>query len=262
MARKGRGSAADLRQRQLAIQDFVGAEGSRTIDEIAEHAGVSTMTIYRDVAELESLGMLRLSKGVVSASASNRHEASSRFRATQLLAEKAKLAAAALDLVEPGAAIILDDSTTGVPFAEELADKAPLTVVTNYLPVATAVSQFRDVRLIMTGGEYVVWAEAFFGPLAASTIRHMHADAVFMSASAITAGVAYHPTSEPAELKREMLASAALKVLYADHTKFTRTALHEVAPLSAFDVLIVDDLVPDDVLAPIADSGVRIIRAG
>ena len=27
-------------------------------------------------------------------------------------------------------------------------------------------------------------------------------------------------------------------------------------------ILIVDDLVPDAVLAPIADSGVRIIRAG
>ena len=97
-SRRGRGRAVDQRERQQAIRDFVGEAGHRTVDEIAEHTGVSSMTVYRDLAELEGLGLLRLSKGVVTAAASNLHEAASRYRLTQQVAEKQALARAALEL--------------------------------------------------------------------------------------------------------------------------------------------------------------------
>jgi DeoR/GlpR family transcriptional regulator of sugar metabolism len=38
-----------------------------------------------------------------------------------------------------------------------------------------------------------------------------------------------------------MLDSAARNVLLIDHTKLGRVALHRVAPLSRFDLLLVDD---------------------
>lgn len=260
-SRRGRGRAVDQRERQQAIRDFVGEAGHRTVDEIAEHTGVSSMTVYRDLAELEGLGLLRLSKGVVTAAASNLHEAASRYRLTQQVAEKQALARAALELIDPGSAIMLDDSTTGVFLARLLGERLPLTVVTNYLEVAREVQEDRDIRLLVTGGEYLVWADAFFGPMTVAAIKAMRADAVFMSASAIIDGNVYHPTEAPAEVKRAMLASAQLKVLFADHTKFNRSALHQVAPLADFDVLIVDDATPGEAVAAAAEGGVRVVRA-
>lgn len=258
--KRGRGSAAGQRQRQQNIRDFVSEAGSRTVDEIAAHTGVSTMTVYRDLGELESQGLLRLSKGVVTAAASNLHEAASRYRLTQAVPEKEALALAALDLVEPGSAIMLDDSSTGVFLARLLSQRVPLTVVTNYFPVAEEVREQRDIRLLMTGGEYLVWADALVGPMGVHSIRRMHADAVFMSASAIINGVVFHPTAEPAEIKRAMLASSKLRVLYVDNSKFTRTALHLVAPVSEFDVVIVDELVSPENIKLLMDRGTRVIR--
>ncbi len=75
-------------------------------------------------------------------------------------------------------------------------------------------------------------------------------------------GDIYHPAAEAAELKREMLAASSLKVLYADHTKFTRTALHKVCDITDFDVVIVDAETSSEITNPIAEAGVRVVHAG
>ncbi len=257
--RRGRGSTAGQRQRQRAIQEFVSEAGSRTVEEIARFASVSTMTVYRDLGELERLGLLRRVKGVVTAAASNLQEASSRHRVGQDVDVKQRLGEAALEFVETGSAIMLDDSSTGLPLARLLSRRTPLTVITNYQPVARELEENPGIRLLMTGGEYLAWADALFGPMAVRAIRRMRADAVFMSASAITDGAAYHPTEEAAEVKRAMLASSSLRVLYVDHSKFDRRALHRVAPLTDYDVLILDRDTPEDRLASLPD-GIRVIR--
>lgn len=101
----------------------------------------------------------------------------------------------------------------------------PVVVVVAGYAGVMAANRLGDVRLLMTGGEFVVWAEAFFRPISVATVRNLHAAAVFRSASAVAGGLIYHPAAEAAELKREMLAASSIKVLYADHTKFTPTAL-------------------------------------
>ena len=256
--RRGRGSVEAQRARQQQIWEFVVQTGTRTVAEIADHAQVSTMTVYRDLDDLERVGQLRLQRGVVTAAATRMHEASSRYRVGQDVGAKHALATAALDLVEPGSAILLDDSSTGIPLARLLAAKAPLTVVTNYQPVLQVLAAEAQVRLISTGGEYLPWADAFMGPTAVRTIAQMSADAVFMSASAIDQGRCFHPEAGPAEVKQAMLGSARLKVLCADHTKFSRTALHQVAALSDFDVVITDQCTPESALTALGQT--RVIR--
>ncbi|MDR1077796.1 MAG: DeoR/GlpR family DNA-binding transcription regulator [Propionibacteriaceae bacterium] len=258
--RRGRGSAAGQRARQEEVCRTVTEAGSRTVDEIAAAMGVSTMTIYRDVAELEKAGLLHLARGQVTAAGSNVHEASSRYRRTQAIAVKRKLAEAALELVEPGSAVFMDDSSTGLPLAQMLPGKAPLTVVTHYLPVFQELVGETQIRLLMTGGEYIVWADAFMGSTALKAIRSMRADAVFMSATAIINGRMFHPTENAADVKRAMIECAGFKVLYADSTKFTRTALHEIAPVSVFDVVIVDADLPEETLTGLRQLCSRVIQ--
>ena len=60
-------------------------------------------------------------------------------------------------------------------------------------------------------------------------------------------------------MKRAMLASSSLRVLYVDHSKFDRRALHRVAPLTDYDVLILDRDTPEDRLASLPD-GIRVVR--
>lgn len=145
----------------------------------------------------------------------------------------------------------MDDATTD-----------PVVVVGAGYAGVMAANRLGDVRLLMTGGSSSCGPEALFGPISVATVRNLHADAVFMSASTVAGGVIYHPAAEAAELKREMPAASSLKVLYADHTKFTRTALHKVCDVTDFDVVIVDAETSSEITDPIAEAGVRVVHAG
>jgi DeoR/GlpR family transcriptional regulator of sugar metabolism len=259
--KRTRGTAAERRERQRGIVDFVVAAGSRTVDEIAQAAGVSAMTAYRDVDELEAQGLLRRTHGAVTAAASQAHEAVSAYRIAQNLDEKEALARRAFEFVQTGTSLILDDSSTGIPLARLLSDKAPLTVITNYNPVARILEEDQDIRLILTGGQYERWADAYFGPAACQAVRALHADTVIMSTSAIVGDVCHHPSEAPAEIKRTMLEAATTKILYADHTKFRRTALHAVAPVAAFDIVIVDAATEAPDLALLRRTGAQVVVA-
>ena len=55
-----------------------------------------------------------------------------------------------------------------------------------------------------------------------------------------------------ASAKRAMIAAAAQRILLVDHTKFGRVALHRLAPLTDFDLILTDD--------GIDEAGLRQVR--
>lgn len=233
--------------RQQAITELVLSGGSVRIDEIADKFDVSRMTIHRDLDALEARGILRKTRGSVTAVSSSLFEASTDYRIRQSVEAKESIARLALEIVEPGQAIVLDDSTTGLHLARLLPHKAPLTVITNFGRVIDELRGRPNISLISTGGEYYQLCDAFKGPLALSALSQMRTDIYFMSTPAITSGICYHQHPELVLIKKAMLESAAKRVLIADHTKFHRRALHAMFPVSMFDLAIVDaGATPDD----------------
>jgi len=250
------------RERQRAITDVVLAEGSVRIEQLAERFGISLMTVHRDLDELESRGVLRKSRGVATATSTSLVESSGAYRASRQLAEKEALAVAAMEFVEPGQALFLDDSTTVMHMARLLPHKAPITVITNFLTVINELSDERDVSLIALGGEYHKWCSAFMGRVTIEAIAGLRADLFLMSTAAVVDDVAFHQASLTADTKKAMFAAAGRRVLLVDHTKFERRALHAVVPLSQFDAVIVDAATEPGHLRRLRDKGVHVVVAG
>ncbi len=230
--------------RQARIVEAVMADGTIRIERLAAMFDISLMTVHRDLDELESRGILRKSRGVATATSTILVESSDVYRLSHQAKEKEALALAAIELVEPGQVIILDDSTTVLRMAPHLESKAPLTVVTNVLTLMSELRGTKGLTLIGIGGQYYSWCNAFMGPLTTQALSELHADTAFLSTSAITRDVAFHQVTETIETKRAMLNSANHKVLVVDHTKFDRQALYALAPLTAFDTVIVNDATP------------------
>lgn len=61
-----------------------------------------------------------------------------------------------------------------------------------------------------------------------------------MSTTAITDGACYHQSLDTVQVKRALMDASARRVLLVDHTQLRRHALHELAPVSAFDLVVVD----------------------
>lgn len=252
--------ARQIARRQL-ITEAVMAEGTMRIEDLAERFGISLMTAHRDLDELVSRGLLRKTRGIVSAAPTSLIEASDVYRSTRQASEKRAIAEAAAQFLESGQAIFLDDSTTVLQMAPHIAARVPLTAITNSITLMNELKEMQDVTLLGLGGQFYNWCNAFMGPVTTAEIRRLRADTLFLSMSAITDDMVFHQSSEMVETKRAMFDSAALRILLADSTKFGRRALHAMGKLDEFDVVIVDDGIAPREVERMRSRGIKVIVA-
>ncbi|MBY8346060.1 DeoR/GlpR family DNA-binding transcription regulator [Streptomyces spinosirectus] len=245
--------------RQATMAELVLADGSATAADLAERFGVSLMTIHRDLDELERQGIVRKFRGGVTAQPSGVFESNVQYRLKTMRAEKTAVAEHALKSIEPGMAIMLDDSTSTLEIARRLrhGDITPLTVVTNFLEAINLLADQRGIHLMALGGDYDPLHSSFLGVSCVEAIEQLRVDVCFASTSAVHGGYAYHQEQHIVSVKRAMLDAAARNVLLIDHTKLARAALHRVVPLSRFDLLLVDDGASAEALRDLDEHKVR-----
>ena len=244
-------------QRQTEIAEHVLHRGSMSAAELAEMFHVSLMTIHRDLDELERQGVVRKFRGGVSAQPSSVFESNVSYRLRANLDEKTALAQRARAMIEPGMAVMLDDSTTTLELARLLTDAGPLTVITNFLETIKLLSEVQGIRLLALGGEYHPSHDSFLGVPCVEAIEALRVDMLFASTSAVSDGYAYHQEQEIVLVKRAMIAAAHRSVLMVDHTKLGRVALHRLAPLRDIDLVLTDDGAPEDALREMRERGIE-----
>jgi DeoR/GlpR family transcriptional regulator of sugar metabolism len=245
-------------QRQNGIAEHVLQHGSVSANELADMFHVSLMTIHRDLDELERQGVVRKFRGGVSAQPSSVFESNVSFRLRASREEKLALARRARAMIEPGMAVMLDDSTTTLEVARLLEDEAgPLTVITNFLETIKLLSGQHGVRLLVLGGEYYPTHDSFLGVPCVEAIEALRVDLLFTSTSAVSGGYAYHQEQEIVLVKRAMIRSARRSVLMVDHTKLGRAALHRVVPLRDFDLVLTDAKASETTLLEMREHGVK-----
>ncbi|WP_163513621.1 DeoR/GlpR family DNA-binding transcription regulator [Fodinicola acaciae] len=250
--------ASARRARQEMIARYVLDHESATANELADLTGVSLMTVHRDLEDLSRQGIVRKFRGGVSAQPSSVFESNIEFRLQSRQAEKAAMARVARQHVEAGMAVMLDDATSTLAVARLLGDVSPLTVVTNYIGAIDVLRKMPDIRLIALGGEYSHTHDSFGGVGCIDAISQLTVDVVFVSTSAMTHEMAYHQEQEIVLTKRAMLRAAHTRILLMDSQKIGRRALHQLCPLTDFDLLIVDSGIKEDQLADIRDGGVTV----
>ncbi|MFC7304652.1 DeoR/GlpR family DNA-binding transcription regulator [Streptomyces monticola] len=251
---------ADIREeRRRRIREQVVAHGFVRAADLAAEYGVSLMTIHRDLDFLQSQGWLRKVRGGATGLPSAQFHGSVAERMSTMAQTKQQLAKAAATLLVPGQTVILDDSTTCLHLTRQLAEHTPLTVITNSLPAISALAKEPGVSLIALGGSYFPAYDAFLGLHTADSVEAFRADVFFMSTTAVTRGRCYHTSPETVQVKRAMMGAATRSVLLADHTKFTRDGLYALAPLTEFDLLVVDDGVSAEEIRTIRGRGTDVM---
>lgn len=247
--------------RRQQIAEAVIAAGSVRIEEIAEQFSISLMTAHRDLDELEHRGLLRKDRGIATVTPTSLTESSDAYRVKQHSGEKKQIAKMASDLLEPGETVFLDDSTTVLQMVPFLHHRLSLTIISNSITLMNALREMDHINLIGLGGRYHNWCNAFLGHMTINEIKGLHADTLMISTSAIVDGVAYHQYPEMVETKQAMFRAATRRVLLADHSKFQKRALHHLAPLSDFDIIITDRQTDEDAIQDLRARGVQVMVA-
>ncbi|OOY04638.1 MULTISPECIES: DeoR/GlpR family DNA-binding transcription regulator [unclassified Thioclava] len=226
--------------RRQSILDALVRDGAVQLDELAERFGVSKMTIHRDLDDLETEGLLRKIRGGATIEPGSQFESDFRFRQLQGHDLKERMARAALEWVEPGMTVMVNDGSTASVLGSLLPEKRPLTVITNNDAVMEALKAEPGMTVIALGGRYSAKYNAWIGRVTEGALATLRADLAFISTPAAGDGRAYHMDDDITRAKRGMMDAAAQSVLLINHLRFDRTALHVLADFSEFAAVITD----------------------
>lgn len=210
-------------------------EETASVEELAELAGVSKMTIHRDLDRLAELRMVRKIRGGATLLPSVVFESDYTFRRRLCQAEKRALARRVGELIEPGMALILDDSTTTAALLPILREKKPLTIITNARGLTNALVSEEEISLTCLGGHYDTIADGFFGLVCEAAVSRLRADLGIFSTAAVQGASAFLHDPEIVRAKLAMMAAADQTVLAFDSSKFGKSALNLFSPLVDFD---------------------------
>ena len=245
-------------QRRSEIIRMLMESGSAQIKDLAAMLDVSLMTIHRDLNDLHDQGLVRRIRGAVSVEKSMLFESSYLYRARQHVQEKRRLARAAAAHIEPGNAIVWDDSSTTFHVCDFIEQMTPVTVITNALPVMERLRDKQNVELIGLGGKYHRVYNGFFGIACERAIRSYHVDVALMSTTTIQGMSLYTQDEHVVRAKQAMMEIARKKILLVDESKFHFSALNYVAELTAFDVVLVSQSVDRAVVERMKEAGVKL----
>lgn len=247
----------DRRERLL---EHLRSRDGATVEELAELLGVSKMTVHRDLDRLADLRLIRKIRGGATLQPSMVFESDVGYRGRQNRAEKQALGQRVAQLVEPGMALILDDSTTTAAILPFILDRQPLTIITNAVPLINRLARQEGITLISLGGRYDPISDAFFGIVCETSVARLRADIGIFSTAAVHGDCAYLHDQDIARAKLAMMASSDRKVIAFDHSKFGKSALNLFSPLSAFSHVFVPDTTDGALIAGLERAKVNVER--
>ncbi len=245
-------------ERKALILQVLGRDGRVVAKPFSVELGVSEDTIRRDLRELAAEGLLqRVHGGALPASPA---VAAFGVREGAATAAKAALGRAGARLIQPGQIVFLDGGTTNVQLARSLPDHLKATVVTHSPSIAVALAGHPSVEVELIGGRLFKHSIVTVGAAAAEAIARVRVDLFFMGVTGL------HPetgatTGDPEEaaIKRLISRQSAETVVLATRDKLGAASPYAITPLAEIGALVVEAGLPEALLAPFRDAGLRIV---
>src|ERR1700733_12441634 len=156
-ARKITPSMSTLNSRSERIMKFLLRTGTASIEEILAEAGSSAPSIRRDLARLESRGLIRRTHGGATLVEPLlyepfRYDSSFQAREQRNASEKRRIALAAADLIKENETIGLTAGTTTTQIGRAIRHRTNIKVVTNAINIGMELCNHAGIRTSITGG--------------------------------------------------------------------------------------------------------------
>ena len=226
--------------RRAHILDLARRQGRVTVDGLAATLGVSAHTIRRDLNMLCDEARLRRLHG---GAEYIEGRANIPYQARAVLNYGAKLAIgrAVAAMVPDGATVSLSVGTTPALVAGALARRRGLTIVTNNVNAAVALSEAEDARIVLPGGELRLPDRDLLNDDAVALFAAYRADFGIYGVGGIDADGSLLDFHEAEVRAREAIrANAREAILVADRSKFGRRAAAVGGHIADADHVVLD----------------------
>jgi DeoR/GlpR family transcriptional regulator of sugar metabolism len=233
--------------------------GNRSVSDLVSLTGASAISIRRDLAELAEQGALKRVRGGAAPLTRRGEEYPFMIRRGADADEKALLGRTAAGLISPGDCVLIDNGTTALAVAEELAGLG-ITVLALSLHAAAALARIPGNEVVVPGGVVGHDDLAFIGQGAADAVRAMRFDIAILGACAADPATGLTVAGwGDAQVKRAAIEAARRVILVATPDKFARTAAHRFGALRDLDTIVTTPDIPATVTHEAREAGVAMV---
>ena len=238
-------------------------QSSVQVSELAELLNVSSVTIRKDLTELEKNGRLYRSHGkaiLINPFANNR---SVNEKESLNAEEKQLIGMEAAQLVVPNDSILLASGTTIHALARNLRPADKLTVVSASLQATEFLAENENIDIIQIGGNVRHSSLSVVGQYSEMILRSCSFSKFFLGVDGIDLEFGISTTDmREAELNREMIHTAQKTIVLADSSKFGRRGFARICGMDDVDMIITDAHVSPTIAAAIEELGIDLVIAG
>ena len=242
-------------ERQNTILDYLFKAGSVQVCDLATTLAVSSVTIRKDLTELEKEGKLYRSHG--------RAILINPFTNNRSVNEKEKFYAEEKNLIGTEAArLITPNDSTIHAFARCIHPVGKLTVVSASLQATETLAMMDDVDIVQLGGVVRHSSLSVVGKYSEDILKGCSFSKLYLGVDGIDFDFGISTTDlREAELNRQMMLTAQKTIVLADSSKFGRRGFAKIANLEDIDVIITDSQVSPAVVRRLEELGIELIIA-
>ncbi len=252
----------NLTPRHSQLLELVRQHDALSIERLADALGVTLQTVRRDVTLLAQAQLLQRYHGGVRLPASTTENLAYPQRLSLNADGKKRLARAVAQAIPHHCSLLINLGTTTEAVAQELLHHQGLRVITNNLNVARTLSANPQCEVIVAGGVMRAHDHGIVGETTVDFIRQFRVDIGLIGISGIEAdGSLRDYDLREVKVAQALIEHSRSVWLAADHTKFNRPAMVELARLEQIDRLFTDQPPPEPFPALLAEAGIDCVVA-
>ena len=249
-------------ERYNAILNLLMQNDSMLVTELADKLNVSSVTIRKDLSELEKDQKLYRNHGkaiLISPYTPNRSITEKEKYHTD---EKQIIGNCGAQLIEPNDSIIIASGTTVHALARNINPTSPLTVITASMKVSEILSVSDYINIIQLGGSLRHSSLSVVGNNAEDFLTYFACSKLFIGVDGIDLDFGITTTDmQEASLNRAMIKAAQKTIVLADSSKFGKRGFSKICNMEEVDHIITDSKVSPTIARRIEEMGIELTIA-
>jgi len=256
-------SKRNTQQRRHTIITELDKLGEVSVEQLAKQFNTSEVTIRKDLAILETSGLLlRRYGGAIALPQEILQTEQNETKKLNVSKRKLSIAKTAANLIKDHYRIVIDSGRTTSALIQQLNNKQGLVVMTNSLAIANELQTLEnEPTLLMTGGTWDPHSEAFQGQVAEQVLRSYDFDQLFIGADGIDIDRGTTTFNELIGLSRVMAASAREIIVMVESDKIGRKIPNLELSWQQITTLVTDQNMSKDIKNKLLKQGVNLIIA-
>ena len=246
-------------ERHAIILDLLMKHSSILVTDLADSLSVSSVTIRKDLTELEKEKKLYRNHGkaiLIDPYIDNRNVSEKEKFCVE---EKRTIGMKAASLITPKDSILIASGTTVHALARNIRTTDKLTVITASLEVANILSKDKNIDIIQLGGVLRHSSLSVVGKYAESALADFSCSKLFIGVDGIDLDFGITTTNMmEASLNRVMMRTAQKTIVLADSSKFGRRGFSKIADVEEVDLIITDSKISHSDKERIEEMGIEL----